>query len=221
MEKKRLDENTIQVIIDQNDLDERGITMLDLIGNQNQIEDFFYSILAEVDTDHQFKKNDSVTFQALPIKDGLELIISKNVRPQSSTSEVSQISQLIADQLKEHDHDQQAVTNNVTNPTESEDTATDAASFVVRFADFEDFIQLSGVLNDDELTSDLYLLNGHYYLMVQRVDNEFYTADSTLNERAIAAEYGDLVEMAPAVLQEHAKLIMSQSALDTAKYYFK
>ena len=65
MEKKRLDENTIQVIIDQDDLDERGITMLDLLGNQRQIEDFFYSILSEVDTEHEFKKNDSVTFQAL------------------------------------------------------------------------------------------------------------------------------------------------------------
>ncbi len=101
MEMQRIDANTIRVLIDQDDLDARGITMLDLLGNQNQIEDFFYSILEEVDTDHQFHKNDSVTFQALPTKKGLELLITKgSPREQANKQHVSR---MIQEELRGHD----------------------------------------------------------------------------------------------------------------------
>ncbi len=66
MEMERINENTIRVLIGNDDLDKRGITVLDLLGNHKQIESFFYSILEEVDKDHQFQNNDAVTFQVLP-----------------------------------------------------------------------------------------------------------------------------------------------------------
>ncbi len=78
MEMERINENTIRVLIGNDDLTQRGITVLDLLGNHQQIESFFYSILEEVDTEHQFQDNDSVTFQVLPNRNGLELFISKN-----------------------------------------------------------------------------------------------------------------------------------------------
>jgi Negative regulator of genetic competence, sporulation and motility len=52
MEMDRLNENTIRVILSTEDLQERGVTVLDLLGNKKQIESFFYSILDEVDKDH-------------------------------------------------------------------------------------------------------------------------------------------------------------------------
>lgn len=79
MEMERINENTIRVLIGNDDLDKRGITVLDLLGNHKQIESFFYSILEEVDKDHQFQNNDAVTFQVLPNQNGLELFISKDV----------------------------------------------------------------------------------------------------------------------------------------------
>lgn len=220
MEKKRLDENTIQVIIGQDDLDERGITMLDLLGNQKQIEDFFYSVLEEVDTDHQFKKNDSVTFQALPIKDGLELIISKNVNKTTPASGMNQISQMIANQLKGHDS---KVATNGGQPNKDNEKIEEsvANTFVIKFADFEDFIELANVLTDDDLASDLYLYHGSYYLVIQNISNQSLASDATLDYQAVANEYGDIVKITPAILEEHGKRIMRQSALDTARYYFK
>lgn len=219
MEKRRLDENTIQVIIGQDDLDERGITMLDLLGNQRQIEDFFYSVLEEVDTDHQFKKNDSVTFQALPIKDGLELIISKNVNKNTPNSGMNSISQLIANQLK--GHDTKSFSNGMplgSHKQESEPVVSD--TFVLKFADFEDFVELANVLKDDELASDLFLYHGKYYAVIKNVGNPSYATDTSLDYQAVANEYGNLVKISPAILKEHGKQIMSQSAFDTARYYF-
>ena len=52
MEMENINENTIRVLIENSDLEERGITFLDLLGNQKQIESFFYSILEEVDVDN-------------------------------------------------------------------------------------------------------------------------------------------------------------------------
>ena len=78
MEMERINENTIRVLVDSNDLEEREIKILDLLSDHKQIQDFFYSILKEVDSTHQFQDNDSVTFQVMPTGNGLELFISKN-----------------------------------------------------------------------------------------------------------------------------------------------
>lgn len=79
MEMKRINENTIRVLLNNEDLNERGITVLDLLNHNQQIEDFFYSILeGEVDADHQFQDNDLVTFQVRPQQDGLELYNHQN-----------------------------------------------------------------------------------------------------------------------------------------------
>ena len=219
LEKRQLDENTIQVIINQDDLEERGISMLDLIGNQKQIEDFFYSILEEVDTEHQFQKNDSVTFQALPIKNGLELIISKNVN-RGANSEMNQVSKLIADQLREHDH--QSYSNNPRSDSNAvNNDSVLSNTFVVRFADFENFIALANVSTDDNLNADLFHYQKKFYLVLQDLDNVGMSKDTILNYRALASEYGQIVDITPSLLQEHGKMIMHQSALETARYYFK
>lgn len=220
MQKKRIDENTIQVIIDQDDLDERGITMLDLLGNQKQIEDFFYSVLDEVDTEHQFRKNDSVTFQALPIKDGLELIISKNIK-KKNTSNVNQISKLIADQLRGHDSKGYSSESRNDHETANSDHELVSNTFVVRFENFEDFISLAQTLDTDDLTSDLYLYENHYYLVIKDLDQLVDLKDQILDYKAIASEFGTISSQQPCWFEEHGKKIMSQSALDTARYYFK
>lgn len=63
MEMERINENTIRVLVDNDDLPARGITILDLLGDHQQIEDFFYSILKEVDTDHQFQNTMRLLFR--------------------------------------------------------------------------------------------------------------------------------------------------------------
>lgn len=109
MEMERINENTIRVVIGNDDLTERGITVLDLLGNHKQIEGFFYSILEEVDVDHQFQDNDAVTFQVLPNRNGLELFISKNAdeddaadESQGDASVDSEHPDQVSDQIKEH-----------------------------------------------------------------------------------------------------------------------
>ena len=77
MQVHRINANTIKVSMNAEELKERGITILDLLGNKNEIQKFFYEILSEVDTEHEFTKEQPVTFQVMPSNSGLELLISK------------------------------------------------------------------------------------------------------------------------------------------------
>ncbi|KAA8445056.1 adaptor protein MecA [Weissella paramesenteroides] len=79
MEMERINDDTIRVVVTNDDLAERSISIVDLLGNQDEIEEFFYSILEEVDVDGDFEDNEAVTFQVLPNRNGLELFISKNI----------------------------------------------------------------------------------------------------------------------------------------------
>ena len=101
MEMEHINKNTIRVLINNDDLSARGITILDLLGDHQQIEDFFYSILREVDTDHQFQNNDSVTFQVMPTQNGLELFISKS-DPNDPDSDQAANNKQIADYIKQN-----------------------------------------------------------------------------------------------------------------------
>lgn len=87
--KWKINDNTIRVLLENEDLTERGITVLDLLGNQSEIESFFFSILDEVDKDHEFRNNEAVTFQLMPNRNGLELLITKSNPSQNKPIEDS------------------------------------------------------------------------------------------------------------------------------------
>ncbi|MEJ6400811.1 adaptor protein MecA [Nicoliella sp. Es01] len=103
MKMDRINDNTIRVLINNEDLSEHGITVLDLLGDHKQIEEFFYSVLDEIDTDHQFQgDNEALTFQVLPNKNGLELFISKADPndPEKTQQTNDTVSDYIRNQLK-------------------------------------------------------------------------------------------------------------------------
>ncbi|WP_125574201.1 adaptor protein MecA [Levilactobacillus huananensis] len=237
MEMERINENTIRVVIGNDDLSERGITVLDLLGNHKQIEGFFYSILEEVDVDHQFQDNDAVTFQVLPNRNGLELFISKNVDDDSATDTTvtdasvdGQHPDQVSDQLKAHllEKDGQkdffsnfkSATGN-TNDIEDylDDDGQPTTTRVVRLPTFEDMISLARVLHLENAASNLYRYKNAYYLELIFFVNES-SRESIKDELAVAYEYGDSTKVAPDVLAEHGQLIMEHSALELTRYHF-
>lgn len=227
---ERINENTIRVLISNDDLDARGITILDLLGDHQQIEDFFYSILQEVDTDHQFADNDSVTFQVMPTGNGLELFISKNSADEKVNNENNEE---IAHYIKQNiiKARKTSASDPVTDGSDRQ-TKIDAAQpannnqqqgknwQVVVFSSFEDLIDYARLQEDTDLVSELYKYNHHYFLAlryVQPVDSE----NSIKDKLALAYEYGNPTATTVDFLTEHAKKIMSGSALETIRHYFK
>ncbi|KRM12580.1 adaptor protein MecA [Paucilactobacillus suebicus] len=230
MEMERINENTIRVLIGNDDLSARGITVLDLLGNHQQIESFFYSILEEVDTEHQFQNNDSVTFQVLPNRNGLELFISKNgvdddaISQEDDDTEIHRddISEFLKRQLEQTDASDNkrkttVQTNDVSEALDNQEL--EKSTTVIKLKDFESMIQVAKVLRLENAATNLYLYRNEYYLeVIFFVDST--TPETIKDDLAIAYEYGEKTNISPDILNEHGKQIMEQSALELTRYYF-
>lgn len=234
MEMERINENTIRVLIENADLEARGISFLDLLGNHKQIESFFYSILEEVDIDEQFQETDAVTFQVLPNRNGLELFISKNLL-NGEDSELPELSELInqdsfgdfvKSQMGERDVLVKGDALDKASDSDIEvelDTASPFIEAVVRFASFEDLIGLAKVASFNHVLSNVYQLAGDpdvFFLHLSFLMEEL-TENQVNEDLAIALEYGTLSNVTPEVLAEYGKVIMEQSALEQINHYFK
>lgn len=214
MEMEHINENTIRVLIKSEDLAARGITFLDLLGNHNEIENFFYSILEEVDIDEEFKGSDAVTFQVLPKGDGLELFISKNLPPEGMENfdDMSDGStEDITDMLKKHVASQLQ---------ETESQPELGNRFIFELNSFEAMVQLASEVYLDSVTTNLYQMNDRYYLEVQFMDND--TTDIEVeNALAYLMEFANRTQVTSEVLAEYGKIIMEHDALELTRYYFK
>ena len=226
MEMERINENTIRVLIGNDDLDKRGITVLDLLGNHKQIESFFYSILEEVDKDHQFQNNDAVTFQVLPNQNGLELFISKDVDMSdndmfdsgNADSQHPEKRDRVSKYIAEHadNNKPQPVSDKKTN----DEFGHQKRTIILEFDQLNDFVSLAKALRLENGTSDLYLYEGKYYLKLELFSND--PVDMVVSDEvAIANEYGKKTTVTEEVLNEYGQHIMENSALELSRYYFK
>ena len=226
MEMERINENTIRVLIGNDDLDKRGITVLDLLGNHKQIESFFYSILEEVDKDHQFQNNDAVTFQVLPNQNGLELFISKDV--DMSDNDMFDAGDSDSDHLEKRDRVSKYIAehadNNKPQPVSDKKTNDEFGhqkrTVILEFDQLDDFVSLAKALRLENGTSDLYLYEGKYYLKLELFSND--PVDMVVSDEvAIANEHGKKTAVTEEVLNEYGQQLMENSALELSRYYFK
>ena len=224
MEMDHINENTIRVILSTQDLQDRGVTVLDLLGNKKQIESFFYSILDEVDKNHTFTKNEPVTFQIMPNKAGLELLISKTndedvdegslpLDVGQASADEGQLAPLGTNELghEEYDAETAPYLNDPDTPTKT---------VIVEFKNFEDYIQLAKILRLESGISNLWEYKGSYYLQLVLFTDEMH--DMTYNDvLALLSEYSFRTKVTAAVLSEYGKELMSKTALELTRYYFK
>ncbi len=227
MEMERINENTIRVSIGNEDLEERGITFLDLLGNQQQIETFFYSILEEVDVDEQFQETDSVTFQVLPNKDGLELFISKNLPLDDLSNfeglEDNMLSDSFSDFLKEHINaasDTDKVDELLDEELDMVNPDTQIQDVIFRLGTFEEMIVLANNIRLSDVVTYLYKFKEDYYFRVSFFIEE-KSPGQVKNEISQIYEYAQKTNVTEDVLEEYGTLVMELNALELTRYYFK
>ncbi len=226
MEMERINENTIRVSIGNDDLAERGVTFLDLLGNQKQIESFFYSILEEVDVEEQFQETDSVTFQVLPNHDGLELFISKNL-PMNDDDNLDVMPDNVlgdgfTDFLKEHIAGNGKLDENILD--EDMDLLGDGLNNVYetifRLDAFETMITVAKHIKIENVLSYLYKFKEDYFLRIS-----FFTEENNemqvKNDMAQFYEYASKTNVTADILEEYGEVVMDRNALELTRYYFK
>lgn len=216
MEIEHINEDTIRVIIENTDLEERGITFLDLLGNQKQIEKFFYSILEEVDIDEEFQESEAVTFQVMPNNNGLELFISKGANFKEDLNQIDSLSE----QTPLEDTENQNVEDLIDEVEEYDTEDNETRDVIVVLKSFEQMIQLAQSLYLESGASNLYTFNDNYYLHLVFFVDEMNEKTSE-EELAIALEYGEKSSISSEVLNEYAERIMKTNALELTRFYFK
>lgn len=226
MDMERINENTIRVLIGNDDLAARGITFLDLLGNHKQIENFFYSILEEVDVEEQFEETDAVTFQVLPNRDGLELFISKNAgvnEPLDFSGLAGAMSASGFEGNEDYTHQERVEDKSLLEGMEysrtDEESGMPVVEIVLLLQSFEDMVQLAQEVYLENAVTNLYGLDHHYFL-----DVIFYAEDQ--DDRQIDDDIAQLLEfgrettVTPEILGEYGKLLMNKNALETTRYFF-
>lgn len=242
MQVDHINENTIRVRINKNELAHRGLKVLDLLGDKQKIQQFFYSILSEVDTDHTFTQGVPVTFQVMPNNGGLDLMITK-IKPDDAdnlrqmiepmNSETNQTQAEPDSRRSFFDLDPKDDVNTELDPIKEEKLESSNQENAVNiqywkfqnhhsysFDELGNLVELADSLKVSDLASSLYYLRGKYYLKLAFLD-ENYAELKPADAWAIANEYGikiDDEEMK--TVKETGKCLLNRDALDYICYYF-
>lgn len=242
MQVDHINENTIRVRINKNELAHRGLKVLDLLGDKQKIQQFFYSILSEVDTDHTFTQGVPVTFQVMPNNGGLDLMITK-IKPDDADNlrqmiepmngETNQTQAESDSRRSFFDLDPKDDVNTELDPIKEEKLESSNQENAVNiqywkfqnhhsysFDELGNLVELADSLKVSDLASSLYYLRGKYYLKLAFLD-ENYAELKPADAWAIANEYGikiDDEEMK--MVKETGKCLLNRDALDYIRYYF-
>jgi adapter protein MecA 1/2 len=236
MEMERINDDTIRVFMDTQELKDRGIEMTDLVVNHKRIEKFFYGVLDEVDVDHTFTDNSAVTFQVMPSGAGLEIFISRSAlgdddEAEEVSSDDTEAKDVPTDKFSRLARETLERFTGAKKKEESskEDAAKedyeffgdgDSAALTLQLPDFEAMVNLARELRLEGGVSDLYKFRGNYFIVLRFYSNMVSEGEAQV-QMSIASEYGFTTNVTPEVLAEHAEHVMATSALETTRYYFK
>ena len=220
MEMERINDDTILVRIENEDLQERGTSVSELLANPTEIEEFFHSILVEMDVIDQFEDSEGMSFQVMPNPEGIELYVTKYVEKKDIEADSERFVRNLVDTIQHslgHRMGKPKKEKKVEEPVEKEKTL-EPLDCTVFFDSFEDFIQLAKMYPYNVQKSSLYRYSNYYFLHVYQevIGEEDFTADL-----ALLREFGEFSRVSWEVVQEYGEVMIKEKAIETTKKYFK
>ena len=220
MEMERINDDTILVRIENEDLQERGTSVSELLANPTEIEEFFHSILVEMDVIDQFEDSEGMSFQVMPNPEGIELYVTKYVEKKDIEADSERFVRNLVDTIQHslgHRMGKPKKEKKVEAPVETEKTL-EPLDCTVFFDSFEDFVQLAKLYPYNVQKSSLYRYSNYYFLHVYQdvFGGEDFTADL-----ALLREFGEFSRVSWEVVQEYGEVMIKEKAIETAKKYFK
>ena len=220
MEMERINDDTILVRIENEDLLERGTSVSELLANPIEIEEFFHSILVEMDVIDQFEDSEGMSFQVMPNPEGIELYVTKYVEKKDIEADSERFVRNLVDTIQHslgHRMGKPKKEKKVEAPVEKE-KILEPLDFTVFFDSFEDFVQLAKMYPYNVQKSSLYRYSNYYFLHVYQdvFGGEDFTADV-----ALLREFGEFSRVSWEVVQEYGEVMIKEKAIETAKKYFK
>ncbi|MDO4671038.1 MAG: adaptor protein MecA [Aerococcus sp.] len=220
MEFEYLNENTMRVFIGADDLAERGVTLIDLLKDQSQVEKFFMSILEEADVSKQFQNSDAITFQVMPKKDGLDLYISKSSADGDDSEQMAALREILndtdhSDESSDEEPNEESLRTHL--PFYESDHLWE---LTLVFNDLNDVLALAQASDYEDMNVDLYHYEDRYF-MTLHFDTHTFSQFEAEDIAYQFLEYGELSAVAEAILREHGLLLLEHTALQQLQYHLK
>lgn len=220
MEMERINDDTILVRIENEDLLERGTSVPELLANPIEIEEFFHSILVEMDVIDQFEDSEGMSFQVMPNPEGIELYVTKYVEKKDIEADSERFVRNLVDTIQHslgHRMGKPKKEKKVEAPVEKEKTL-EPLDCTVFFDSFEDFVQLAKLYPYNVQKSSLYRYSNYYFLHVYQ---DVFGEEDFTTDLALLREFGEFSRVSWEVVQEYGEVMIKEKAIETAKKYFK
>ncbi|MGT2827153.1 adaptor protein MecA [Streptococcus himalayensis] len=239
MKMKQISDTTVKITIRLEDLEERGMEMADFLVPQEKTEEFFYTILDELEMPESFLESGMLSFRVTPKPDRLDIFVTKSALDKNldfnnltDLPDMEEMAQMTPDEfiktlektiLEKSKEDEEAVTSleqaEVADEeaeqavfAEEEESQEKYIYYILEFPTLQETIQFTKTIDYPVDTSELYKMENRYYLTVL-VDVEGQSQLYPAWLLAKMREHGEDTVTTRAVLQEHGHLLLVTDAV--------
>ena len=241
MEMKQISDSTIKITIQLEDLEERGMEMADFLVPQEKTEEFFYTILDELEMPDNFLDSGMLSFRVTPKPDKVDVFVTKSKLDKNLSFEdladlpdMEELSHMSPDEFlktleksifEKSKEDIEAVQSLETAEAEegaqfsqqaADEQLTENAEryiyYILRFEDIKAAAAFAQTVDYKIDLSELYKHDSAYYLTIL-VDVEGFPERYPAWLLAKMREFADDSDITRAVLQEHGHLLLVTDAV--------
>lgn len=235
MKMKQISDSTLKITIKMEDLEERGMEIADFLVPQEKTEEFFYTVLDELDLPVTFRESGMLSFRVTPKPDKVDIFVTKSDIDQNlnfddfvDMADLEEISQMTPDEFlktlektirEKSAGDDKAVQH--LEQVEAEETETEEVDvedrqyiyYILDFASLQEAVRFVSLLDFTIEESELYKMNGRYYMTVLiNIENRSTRYPDYILSRML--EHADDTSISRAVLQEHGVLLLPVGAIE-------
>lgn len=239
MKMKQISDSTIKITIQLEDLEERGMEMADFLVPQEKTEEFFYTILDELEMPESFLDSGMLSFRVTPKPDKLDVFVTRskidknlNFEDLGNLPDLDELSQMSPDEFlktleknifEKSKDDLEAVKSLEAAEADQEDSADSSEEkdeenldryvyYILSFTDLRSVVSFAKTVDYPIDLSELYKYDSAYYLTILvdlEEQPELYPAWLLAKMR----EFAEDTDITRAVLQEHGRLLLVTEAI--------
>jgi Negative regulator of genetic competence, sporulation and motility len=233
MKIERIDDYTLKFYITYHDIEDRGFDRDEIWSNRDRSEELFWQIMDEAHSQMAFSIEGPLWIRVQAMEKGMEIVVTRaQVAKDGSSLQLPEGNRhLDVPIIKKAETDEGTLASGRElsgAQTDGEDVSDEEGDdeeqgrelcFVIEFADFEDLIALSHVLDPKEsINSTLYAYEGKYYVLVKFSDET--TDDAEENDLSRILEFGLDTSVTESVLEEYGKKLIENQTFQSVKEHF-
>ncbi|HFR3425006.1 TPA: adaptor protein MecA [Streptococcus suis] len=233
MKVKQISDSTLKITIQMDDLEERGMELADFLIPQEKTEEFFYSVLDELELPLTFRESGMLSFRVTPKPDRVDIFVTKSDLDQNlnfdefaDLSDLGDVSSMSPDEffksleqtVREHSNKDMAAVRHLEEVEKAEEEAEEQETegyiyYILDFPNMDELMAFVGTVDYPIEESELYKMDGHYYMTVLiNIEERSKRYPDYLLARML--EFANDTKLTRPVLQEHGVTLLPVAALE-------